>query len=76
VCARLQTLLAELAGDALPVLAVCHKGVIRAALVLSTGWDMASKPPVRLGRAVGCVLRCHADGRIELGAPVALWSAD
>jgi probable phosphoglycerate mutase len=72
VCARLHPLLAELAADPEPVVAVCHKGVIRAALVLATGWDMASKPPLRLARAVGCALRCHLDGRIELGAPVPL----
>jgi probable phosphoglycerate mutase len=72
VCARLQALLAELAADPAPVVAVCHKGVIRAALALATGWDMASKPPLRLARAMGCVLRCDADGRIELGAPVLL----
>jgi len=28
--------------------AVTHKGVIRAALALATGWDMRSDPPVRL----------------------------
>ena len=53
VCARLHTLLAELAADPEPVVAVCHKGVIRAALALATGWDMASRPPVRLARAMG-----------------------
>jgi probable phosphoglycerate mutase len=72
VCARLQTLLAELAADPQPVVAVCHKGVIRAALVLATGWDMQSKPPVRLSRHLACVLACHRDGRVELGAPAAL----
>jgi probable phosphoglycerate mutase len=75
VCARLHALLAELATDPRPVVAVCHKGVIRAALVLATGWDMQSRPPVRLGRALGCALRCHPDGRIELGAPVSLATA-
>jgi broad specificity phosphatase PhoE len=74
VCARLQTLLVELAANPRPVLAVCHKGVIRAALVLATGWDMQSKPPVRLSRSIGCALRCERDGRLELGAPVALTS--
>ena len=72
VCARLHTLLVELAADPEPVVAVCHKGVIRAALVLATGWDMQRKPPLRLARAVGCALRCHPDGRVELGAPVPL----
>jgi probable phosphoglycerate mutase len=72
VCARLQTLLVELAADPQPAVAVCHKGVIRAALVLATGWDMQRKPPVRLARHLGCVLSCHQDGRVELGAPASL----
>jgi broad specificity phosphatase PhoE len=75
VCVRLQSLLAELAADPRPVVAVCHKGVIRAALVLATGWDMQSKPPLRLSRAVSCVLRCDRDGRVELGPPVSLAGA-
>jgi broad specificity phosphatase PhoE len=37
-----------------PCLAVTHKGVIRAALSLATGWDMRDKSPVRL--AAGRVL--------------------
>jgi broad specificity phosphatase PhoE len=72
VARRLQALLAELADDPQPVVAVCHKGVIRAALVLATGWDMQSKPPVRLPRDRGCVLLCHPGGRVELGSGVAL----
>jgi broad specificity phosphatase PhoE len=75
VCARLQTLLAELAADPQPVVAVCHKGVIRAGVVLATGWDMQSRSPVRLSRDVGCALWCDPDGRIELGPPASLASA-
>jgi broad specificity phosphatase PhoE len=75
VAVRLQALLAELADDPQPVVAVCHKGVIRAALVLATGWDMQGKPPVRLPRDRGCVLRCHRGGRVELGSSVALMVA-
>jgi broad specificity phosphatase PhoE len=75
VCARLRTLLAELAADPRPAVAVCHKGVIRAGLVLATGWDMQSRPPVRLPRHLACVLLCHRDGRIELGPPAPLASA-
>jgi probable phosphoglycerate mutase len=72
VCARLQSLLVQLAADPRPVVAVCHKGVMRAALVLATGWDMRGRPPLRLLRALGCALCCHRDGRVELGAPVPL----
>jgi probable phosphoglycerate mutase len=72
VSVRLQALLAELATDPQPVVAVCHKGVIRAALVLATGWDMLGKPPVRLARDRGCALLCHPGGRVELGPGVML----
>ena len=72
VCARLQALLGELAADPRPVVAVCHKGVMRAALVLATGWDMRGRPPMRLARALGCELLCHQGGRVELGTPVPL----
>ena len=72
VCARLQALLGELAAEPSPVVAVCHKGVIRAALVLATGWDMQGRPPLRLARALGCELLCQRTGRIELSRPVPL----
>lgn len=75
VCARLQALLAELAADPHPVVAVCHKGVIRAAVVLATGWNMRGKPPVRLARASGCALLCEPSGRVELGPAAALTAA-
>ena len=72
VCARLHALLGELAEDPQPVIAVCHKGVIRAAVVLATGWDMQSTPPVRLSRQMACVLSSHPDGRVVLGRPALL----
>ena len=45
VRARFASLTADLRDD---VVCVTHKGVIRAALSLATGWDMLSKPPLRL----------------------------
>ena len=75
VCARLQELLAELAADPRQVVAVCHKGVIRAALVLATGWDMQSRPPLRMPGDCGCELRCHRGGRVDLGMPATLATA-
>ena len=44
---RLAAWAAAFLGDA-PVVAVTHKGVIRAALSLATDWDMRGKPPARL----------------------------
>lgn len=50
VVARLRTWLAEVAVEGRPVVAVTHRGVQRAALVLACGWDMLGKPPLRLAR--------------------------
>jgi probable phosphoglycerate mutase len=46
--ARLAPWLVEIAAAGEAVLAVAHKGVIRAIYSLATGWDMTGKPPVRL----------------------------
>ncbi len=73
VADRVRALVIELATDPRPVVAVCHKGVIRAALALATGWDMRTRPPLRLARDQALALRAHADGRLELGpAPLRL----
>jgi broad specificity phosphatase PhoE len=69
VCERLQTLCADLAIDAAPVVAVCHKGVIRAALALATGWDMRTAPPLRLRRDQALALVCEPGGRLRLEPP-------
>jgi probable phosphoglycerate mutase len=45
---RLKPWLEELATDDGAVLAITHKGVIRALYALATGWDMLNKPPQRL----------------------------
>lgn len=45
--ARLRDWLGEIAGG-VPVVAVTHKGVIRMALAMATGWDLVSRAPHRL----------------------------
>jgi probable phosphoglycerate mutase len=60
VRARLESLLAELT-DA-PAVCVTHKGVIRAAISLATGWDMRCKPPIRLANDAAVVL--ERDGHV------------
>lgn len=47
VRARLQVWLGEIAS-VLPVVAITHKGVIRAGLSLATSWDMRDLAPTRL----------------------------
>jgi probable phosphoglycerate mutase len=80
VATRLTPLLAELAerrpgASPGPVVAVTHKGVMRAALALATGWDMRTKPPLRLGRGMALALACTAGGVTILAAPIALEAA-
>jgi probable phosphoglycerate mutase len=77
VCARLQALFADLAtepgaGDAAWVVCVTHKGVVRAALSLATGWDMISKPPLRLTGDTALILHADAAGRIRPAGSVTL----
>jgi broad specificity phosphatase PhoE len=69
VAERLRSLAAELSQAPTPVIAVTHKGVVRAALALATGWAMREKPPVRLAGDHALALRCLAGGRLELAGP-------
>jgi broad specificity phosphatase PhoE len=62
---RLETLFADLAAEPADVVCVTHRGVIRAALSLATGWDMLSKSPLRLADDAALILRCDAAGRVE-----------
>jgi len=48
--------------------AVTHRGVLRAAVSLATGWPLLGPPPVALGRASVLVLEVGADGSVALGA--------
>jgi len=45
---RLRDWLCDVGARGVPRVAITHKGVIRAALALATGWDMQCKPPVCL----------------------------
>jgi broad specificity phosphatase PhoE len=45
---RLARWVASFSEEALPAVVVCHKGVLRAALSLATGWDMFDDPPEKL----------------------------
>ncbi len=64
VQARLAPLLAALDARRRPVVAITHKGVIRAVLAQATGWNMTGRAPARLQD--GCAHRFVLDGA---GAP-------
>ncbi|HXH03480.1 MAG TPA: histidine phosphatase family protein [Candidatus Competibacteraceae bacterium] len=61
VMERLQNWLGTLTAEHGPLLCITHKGVIRAALALATGWNMRGKPPWRLDWT--CAQVFHWDGR-------------
>lgn len=65
VTVRLGAVLLELAQEPGPHLLFAHKGVIRAAMVLATGWPMLGKPPLNLRQDHAVVGQLHADGRLS-----------
>ena len=63
VQARLRPFLAEIGGGG-NILAVTHKGVIRAVYALASGWDMRDDPAVRLADAAVHLFAVAADGSL------------
>jgi probable phosphoglycerate mutase len=59
---RLRPWLARLGATRQPVVAVTHKGVIRAVLGLATGWDFLGKPPARLDWSMAHLFAIDATG--------------
>ncbi len=49
------------------IVAVTHKGVIRAALALATGWDMIGKPPIKLGWSHAHIFRLTCSRETDAG---------
>jgi probable phosphoglycerate mutase len=66
VAQRLGACLADLARAGRDAVIVTHKGVLRASLVLATGWDMRGKPPVRFDPERALVHALDGSGRLEL----------
>lgn len=61
---RVRPLLAKLAQETDgTVVAVTHKGVIRAVYALASGWDMRAKPPVKLRNDCAQGFTLAADGQ-------------
>jgi probable phosphoglycerate mutase len=72
--ARLAPLLAELAAAGRDMLAVTHRGVIRAVWAHAIGWDMTGKPPAKLRDACVHGFDLAADGTpalVQLNRPLA-----
>ena len=64
--ARLEEFGRRLLADGRDTAAISHKGVIRAALSLATGWDMTGKPPARLDCGAAHLFLLDATGHWSL----------
>lgn len=58
----------EVASGGIATGAVCHQGIIRAALSLATGWSMVGKPPVKMDWSSVHLFRAGADGSFDIEA--------
>jgi probable phosphoglycerate mutase len=58
----------EIAATGQPTGAVCHQGIIRAALSLATGWSMVGKPPKKMDWASVHIFEADPDGGFAIGA--------
>ena len=71
--ARVASFLRERARDERDAVAIAHRGVLRSAYTLATGWDMLTPMPAKLDLTCALILALDADGtpRIaELNAPL------
>ena len=66
VQARLLSLFVDLAASGRDTVAVTHRGVIRAAVGLATGWDFLAPPPLDPGRADVLMLVLEPGGAVAL----------
>ncbi len=66
---RLGPWLREVGAGPGPVLAVTHKGVIRALLSLACGWDMTGPPPHDLDWACVHAFTVSEEGEVQLKEP-------
>lgn len=66
VMARLADFARMAAALEKPALAITHKGVIRAALAMGTGWDMKGRAPVKLAWQALHVFDARKDGALAL----------
>jgi broad specificity phosphatase PhoE len=63
---RLAPWLKEIAGERRDVVAVCHKGVVRALYAKAVGWNMLGRPPLKLDWSAAQLFRLDADGTPSL----------
>lgn len=71
--ARVGAFLRDVAKDESDAIAVAHRGILRSAYALATGWDMATPMPAKLDLTTALILTLQQDGTaqlLELNAPL------
>src|SRR5262245_4159335 len=63
---RVSGWLSEVAREALPTLAVTHRGVIRAIYARASGWDMRGRPPEKLDWSAVHLFRVDQRGAVSV----------
>ena len=72
VADRLSACLRSLTETDRDMVLVAHKGILRASLVLSLGWEMLGKPPVRYEPELALIHRLTSTGALTFEAAVSL----
>jgi broad specificity phosphatase PhoE len=70
---RLAAFLRHVAKEPTDAVAVAHRGILRSAYALSTGWDMLTPMPAKLDLSQALILRLEKDGSpsiAELNVPL------
>jgi broad specificity phosphatase PhoE len=60
--ARVADFIRDVAQDERDAVAIAHRGVLRSAYTLATGWDMATPMPAKLDLSMALVLEVGRDG--------------
>jgi broad specificity phosphatase PhoE len=66
--ARVADFLRDAARDPSPAIAFTHRGILRTAYTLATGWDMRTAMPEKLDLSGALVLEVDADGTARVAA--------
>jgi probable phosphoglycerate mutase len=64
--ARVSAFLSDVATDGSDAIAITHRGILRSAYTLATGWDMASPMPAKLDLTGALILEVRPDGTAKI----------
>jgi probable phosphoglycerate mutase len=66
--ARVAAFLRDRAAEARDALAIAHRGVLRSAYTLATGWDMLTPMPAKLDLSMALILELDRSGAVRIAA--------